>query len=444
MSYAICRVQKIKGASAVHGVQVHQRRERESNTNPDIDYSRRNLNYSLIDESRKSFNTLADERIAQGYTGKKAIRKDAVKVVSALFTSDNDFFQGKSPYEQRGFFEDCYKWACVRFGRDNIFSAVVHMDEATPHLHIEFVPLTADGRLSAFDVLGGRVQLQRMQDDFWKKVGKPHGLERGERADFDDPNAKKPRKHLETVELKQKTAAELKDLEAQKENIAAECTVMHAECVKLKEDCKTLMEDKNALEGEIYALQSKVGKLESTLDDKNAEYDVTLKQLKDILNKKARASEIRSFNLFEKKETQTYHINMLESTRSIGDKAYRDLLKAKEKLVEIEKTKKQIEKMSQEVKPLHEQATAELQRAQQLRQSQELHIQRQAQALFDKKSKEVFGKFSDSRTKRLEKFCEGVHFDNGRNVFDVFNEKEQLLEKQTQSYTASFSRGRSR
>lgn len=30
----------------------------------------------------------------------------------------------------------------------------VHMDEATPHLHLDFVPLTADGRLSAKTVLG--------------------------------------------------------------------------------------------------------------------------------------------------------------------------------------------------------------------------------------------------------------------------------------------------
>jgi hypothetical protein len=219
MSYAICRVQKVKGASSVHGIQVHQRREKESNSNPDIDCSLKSANYSLLDESTKSFNTLADERIKQAYTGEKAIRKDAVKVVSALFTSDNDFFQDKSPYEQRRFFENCYDWACIRFGKDNIFSAIVHMDEATPHLHLEFVPLTADGRLSAKAVLGGRTDLQRMQDDFCQKVGKPWGLARGERADLADPEAKPPRKHLKTAELKQKTAAEVKVLQLERDRL---------------------------------------------------------------------------------------------------------------------------------------------------------------------------------------------------------------------------------
>lgn len=230
MSYAICRVQKIKGASSVHGVQGHQRRERDSLTNPDIDNSRKTLNYALIAESDKSFNTLADEIIKQGYTGKTAIRKDAVKVISALFTSDNYFFQDKPPYEQRKFFEDCYAWACEKFGKTNIFSAIVHMDEETPHLHIEFVPLTADGRLSAKAVLGGRVDLQRMQDSFWQRVGKPWGLERGERAALNsenDPNAKKPRKHLETVALKQKTAAEVKALESKKAQLNTECSIIY-------------------------------------------------------------------------------------------------------------------------------------------------------------------------------------------------------------------------
>lgn len=226
MSYAICRVKKIKGASSVNGVQIHQKRERQSLTNSDIDFSRKHLNYSLIKESNKSFNILSDERIKNGYKGTKSIRKDAIKVVSALFTSDNEFFQEKPPHEQQKFFENCYDWACEKWGKLNIFSAIVHMDEKTPHLHIEFVPLTADGRLSAKSVLGGRVDLQRMQDDFWRKVGKPWGLERGERAELDDPTAEKPRKHLETVALKQQTVAEVKALESKKAQLNAECRVI--------------------------------------------------------------------------------------------------------------------------------------------------------------------------------------------------------------------------
>jgi len=218
MSFGVCRAIKLKGGSAAAGVQIHNRREREhSNTNPDIDFSRSHLNYTLVDTPGKSYNALANERIKEGYTGAKAIRKDAVKIVEMVFTSDGDFFKGKTLQEQRLWFETCLKWARDSFGADNIIAATVHMDERTPHLHVDFVPLTPDGRLSAKDLLGGPVNMQHMQDSFYDVCGKPWGLERGERADFENPDALKPRKHLSTPDYKRVMEAKVRDLEERKE-----------------------------------------------------------------------------------------------------------------------------------------------------------------------------------------------------------------------------------
>ena len=58
-----------------------------------------------------------------------------------LFTSDGDFFSRLSEQEQRQFFIDCFEFAENRYGRENIIAATVHLDEATPHLHLDFVPL---------------------------------------------------------------------------------------------------------------------------------------------------------------------------------------------------------------------------------------------------------------------------------------------------------------
>ena len=150
MSFGICRVQKIKGAAGVVGLQLHNRREREhSNSNPDIDRNRSALNYSLTDNRTMNYNKLIDERLKQAYKGKKAIRKDAVRMCEMLFTSDGEFFNRISEQEQRQFFLDCFEFAAQRYGRENIIAATVHLDEATPHLHLDFVPLTPDGRLSA-------------------------------------------------------------------------------------------------------------------------------------------------------------------------------------------------------------------------------------------------------------------------------------------------------
>lgn len=207
MSIAIMRVQKVKGASGVAGTQIHNRREREhSNTNPDIDHQRSNNNYSIKSTSG-SFNQFITQRITAGYKGSRAIRKDAVLMCDALFTSDQEFFSTLPPERQREFFQTCYDWAIRRWGSDNIISAVVHLDETTPHMHLDFVPLTKDGRLSAKSVLGGQKELQQLQDDFFEKVGKQYGLERGNRANIDA--GERGQVHLTTKEAKKKELAKL-------------------------------------------------------------------------------------------------------------------------------------------------------------------------------------------------------------------------------------------
>ena len=77
-------------------------------------------------------------------------------------------------------------------------SAVVHMDEKTPHLHLVFVPLTEDNRLCAKEIIGNRANLTKWQDDFHAyMVEKYPDLERGESA------SKTGRKHIPTRLFKQ-------------------------------------------------------------------------------------------------------------------------------------------------------------------------------------------------------------------------------------------------
>ena len=199
MSFAICRIQKIGGAKDIAGIQIHNRREREhSNTNPDIDHSKTELNIQLK-APNGSYNATVDDIIQKHYRGKRAVRKDAVRLCEALFTSDKDFFI-KSEDGGKAYLTACYEWASERFGKDNIVAATIHMDEATPHLHLDFVPMTEDGRLSAKAVLGGRADLQRLQDDFYEQVGKRFGMERGERTNIE--NGEKGRAHYDTTDYK--------------------------------------------------------------------------------------------------------------------------------------------------------------------------------------------------------------------------------------------------
>ncbi len=54
------------------------------------------------------------------------------------------------------------------------------MDEKTPHMHLSFVPLTEDGRLSAKEIIGNKKKLTKWQDAYWEHMVKRFPeLERG-------------------------------------------------------------------------------------------------------------------------------------------------------------------------------------------------------------------------------------------------------------------------
>jgi hypothetical protein len=213
MSYAIMRVAKVKTASDVAGIQGHNRRERVSRTNPDISYEYSQYNYDLTETPQKTYNALVDERIQEGYTLDKTIRKDAVRLCEMLFTSDNDFFDQLNEEQTKEYFSACLEWAKTTFGEKNIIYATVHVDEETPHLHLGIVPITKAGGLSANTIFDGRKAMQGYQNSFFDNVGVPWGLERGTVADLDDPEAPKPRKHLHHREFKKKMLNEYYELE---------------------------------------------------------------------------------------------------------------------------------------------------------------------------------------------------------------------------------------
>ena len=81
--------------------------------------------------------------------------------------------------------KDIYGFVCREFGEENIASFIVHLDETGPHAHCVFVPITADGRLSSKEVLGGKNKFeakQHMRDLHTRlaEVNRKYGLDRGD------------------------------------------------------------------------------------------------------------------------------------------------------------------------------------------------------------------------------------------------------------------------
>ena len=177
--YAILRFAKYKGPE-IGQIEAHNERKKEKYaSNPDIDTSRSYLNFHLVHPERK-YRAEAERQIAQAGC---RTRKNSVRVVETLVTASPEFFKGKKRAEVRAFFEEAVRFIERRQPKDTIISAAVHMDEKTPHMHLSFVPLTKDGRLSAKDIVGNKKKLTWWQDQFWKHmVRRWPDLERGESA----------------------------------------------------------------------------------------------------------------------------------------------------------------------------------------------------------------------------------------------------------------------
>lgn len=177
--HAILRFAKYKGPE-VSRIEAHNERTKEKYaSNPDIDINRSPLNFHLISPEQK-YRAEAERQIAAAGC---RTRKDSVRLVETLITGSPEFFQGKSEQEIRAFFEHALDFLKQRQRKDSFVSAVVHMDEKTPHMHVTFVPLTHDGRLSAKEIVGNRKQLIDWQDDYWQHmVRKYPELERGQSA----------------------------------------------------------------------------------------------------------------------------------------------------------------------------------------------------------------------------------------------------------------------
>ena len=206
MSYAIFRTQKIK-STVLDKTQRHNQRENKNYSNKDIDFNRTNLNYDLHNKQNIVYIDEINKKIKERYTGKKAIRKDAVLNVECLITSDLDFFKAIGSDETKRFFKESYEFVKTEFGKENIVYANVHMDETTPHMHLGFTPITSDGRLSAKEWLDGKKKLTELQDKFFSYVtSKGFDLDRG--ISSKETGAK----NIKIQNLKKKSLKELNEI----------------------------------------------------------------------------------------------------------------------------------------------------------------------------------------------------------------------------------------
>lgn len=294
MSYSIIRVEKIKSSVNTTGIQKHVQRENNNYGNEDIQQELTQENYDLVNEKPINFNDEIEKKIEERYTVNRAIRKDAVKHIDGIVTTDKDYFDDLTLEQTRDYFNDSLDFIKDEYGEENILYATVHMDEATPHMHFGFVPITDDGRLSAKKMLGNKKAFTDFQNRYNEHMNRRgYNLERGESKYITGA------KHEEMNVYKQKTNYHKREMERQQKEVES-----------LKDKKQSIEKEMNE---QITSSKAHIDDLQNKYKELGEMYQKDKERLEKPLNVEYEQETKLEGGLFNKEEVQTGNVVLKES-----------------------------------------------------------------------------------------------------------------------------------
>lgn len=203
---------------------------------------------------------------------------------------------------------DTYRWAANRYGEENIIGFNVHLDETTPHIHMQVIPVAEmkkRGRVKAGQGRGTKMTVSfagvvgknqeeysayktQMHTDYFLQVGHKYGLERGTFFDDLTPEEQAARRHRNKGEY----IAYLNDQKEREENRTANERVKE-ENTKLETRNIELRESNSKLEEQLRAMEKKIKSFTTMLNNlkeqkEHLEIDITaLEMQRDEGNEEA-------------------------------------------------------------------------------------------------------------------------------------------------------------
>lgn len=281
ISYLVCHMEKYKRQDVTPVEKENERDENYKGSNPQIDSERTSGNYHIFYPQGKYIDII-NKRLST-LTLKRKIRSDAILMNSFVIGSDGEFFKGMRAWEQRAFFEDCAHFFMDKYGFENMLSAVVHVDETTLHMHLNFVPIN-DGRLSSKSLFD-RQKLAELQTELWEQVGKKYGLKRGKE------NSQAT--HITAAEHKAK--AIVQSAEQKRDEIDGQTEQKQAELDGLTQTVeavtqvtgKPIPKKKKDVEREITELRAKTVLQEREIEVRGKDQEYLFKQLQEATRRNA-------------------------------------------------------------------------------------------------------------------------------------------------------------
>ena len=279
---------------------VERENERDENyisDNPQIDRARTKDNYHIIG-GYGTYTEFINNRLKELNLSP---RKDAVVMNSFVVGSDKTFFDKLPKALQYEFFTDCTKFFAERYGKENIISAVVHLDETTPHMHLNLMPITSDRRLCSKQLFD-KPQLQKLQTDFYEEVGKKYSLQRGKEGS--------QKKHLSTAEFKAKKIIEQAEAIREENQVYADALT-------------------EAKSGNISRKRGKLQEQVIALTADNADLSKRLTQSMDEALLYAKKSEA----LQKEKDNNSHYTNVGKELARTNQKEYERIIRGKPKTI---------------------------------------------------------------------------------------------------------------
>lgn len=312
MGYVVLHIEKAAGTDAAMSGHV-ERRITPANVITTLTY----LNQELIEFPKGVTNrTEAIQHRLDNAGLERKIGKNQVRALRVVMSgSPEDMKRIRQAGQLDAWCKDSCDWLQKTFGKENVVSAVLHMDEKTPHIHATVVPIVrgerrkaklertknaASGkrtyrtkkdrpRLCADDVMA-RDKLKAYQTTYAEAMAK-YGLQRG----IDGSEAK----HISTQQYyrevfvrKNEIAEQIENLKGQQETLTVDIAALQAQReaarTKLAQTRREIKTDK--LKGVAVDATAKAVERIGALfhDPKPARYEKQIADLRDVIEGKDR------------------------------------------------------------------------------------------------------------------------------------------------------------
>jgi cell division protein FtsB len=135
--------------------------------NADIDLSRTKYNYDLVPSDLNLYQRVK-ERVEYAKKTGSRVQKNSVVMYSNILTVPREQADLWGEEKTHAYFKACYDFFSQEFGKENVVSAKVHLDESAPHMHLHFVPFNKEtGKLQARVVMD-RKKINQIHNDLPK------------------------------------------------------------------------------------------------------------------------------------------------------------------------------------------------------------------------------------------------------------------------------------